>query len=89
MENLNRINEILNSSNNIMKVVPNDDLFEIIKDKINNQKEIMPVKWLFAIAATLLLLMLLNIEVIRSKIYNSNTKKQIIAESISKSNELY
>ena len=83
------INEILNSSNNIVKVVPNDDLFDKIIIRINNQKEIMPAKLLFTIAATLLLLMLLNIEVIRIKIYNSTNKNQILKESIYKTNELY
>lgn len=87
MERENRINEILNSTNGMMKVIPDEMLFSKIQAKITVKK---PVKssLVWIAAASITVLIGLNIKVI-SLALNKNKQEVIIASEIVKSNQLY
>ncbi len=72
MEKDKWIENILNSTNGITQVTPNDQLFSKIQSKINDQKPVETyVKWL--VAASIVVLISLNTTYLIQK---SNTNKQ-------------
>lgn len=89
MEQENFIHDILNSTNGITKVDPSDDLFSRIEQRIN-EKSVVPMSTLWLVAASIVLLMSLNVFVLATK--NTSSHKSSTTElesSIHKSNQLY
>jgi hypothetical protein len=87
MEQENFINEILNSTNGMTKIVPNDLLFSKIENAIKNQNNV-PTKWIWVAAASFAILFSLNSILVFSK-KDSKNPTETIATSIYKSNQLY
>lgn len=84
----NFIYKILSSANGITKVEPNDLLFSRIQRSINNKNKVS-TKWIWVAAASILLLVSLNVALVIS---NSNTKisdSELLANSIINNNQLY
>ena len=67
MEKENWINEIIDSTNQIVKVLPSDGLYTKIQSQMNVQKTI-DTKWVWLAAASVLLLASINIKVIFTEI---------------------
>ncbi len=88
MNQENFIFEILSSTNGITKVEPNDLLFSRIQRSINN-KNTIATKWIWVAAASIALLVSLNVAFVIS---NSNKKisdSELLANSIINNNQLY
>ncbi|MBC7643345.1 MAG: hypothetical protein H7174_13595 [Flavobacterium sp.] len=88
MEEQNFINEILNSTNGMMKIAPNNALFDEIQNKLNQQNYVSS-KVLWKIAASIFILVSINVFLIRK---NFKTDKKISSsfENIyNKNNQLY
>lgn len=88
MEKENWIATILNSTNEITKVAPGDDLLFKIQTRIRQETKVSP-KIVGLVAATIAVLVMLNITVINSK---SNPKKDVDAYlemTVNKNNQLY
>jgi hypothetical protein len=88
METENQINEILNSSDGITKVAPDEALFSKIQMKINNQNTISK-QWIWIAAASFALLLSLNVKFIYSNKTNSTKETESIISSVSSNNQLY
>ena len=88
METGNWINEILNSSNGITKVAPDEALFSKIQMKINNQNSISK-QWIWLAAASFALLISLNVKFIYGNKTNSTKDTESIISSVSSNNQLY
>jgi bacteriorhodopsin len=88
METQNWINEVLNSTNGMMKVIPDDSLYSKIENRIQKQTTI-PSQWLWVAAASFTILLSLNIKLILTKLNQSNNQTELLASSISKTNQLY
>lgn len=87
MEKENWIENVLNSTNGIIKIVPNELLLFKIEQKIKAQK-IISNQWIFAAAAVLLILFAVNFEILFSKTSKSNDT-EMLASSIFKTNQFY
>lgn len=88
MNQENFIYEILSSTNGITKVEPNDLLFSRIQRSINNKNKVA-TKWIWIAAASIVLLVSLNVAFVIS---NSNKKisdSELLANSIINNNQLY
>lgn len=89
MEKENWIEHILNSTNGITPVTPADNLLSKIQQRIKEQ-ETVSHKTLWLVAASIAVLMLLNISVIDSK---SKSKKEATTAyfemTVNQSNQLY
>jgi hypothetical protein len=83
------IQQVMNSTTGIQKVNPSDDLYAKILEKLNVPIRVSPYKvWL--VAASLFLLLGINISVLYSK--SKNTQKTDTVKSsyiINQSNQLY
>jgi hypothetical protein len=88
MEQENWINEILDSTNGLTSVMPDAKLFSKIQDKIETQKTVNP-QWVWLAAASIMLLVAMNIKFIFSETSNEERATELIVSSISKSNQLY
>jgi len=88
METENWINEVLNSTNGMMKVVPDDSLLLKIEDRLVQQNTISS-QWVWIAAASFAILLSINIKLITSKSKTSNNETELLATSISKTNQLY
>lgn len=89
MEQENFIHDILNSTTGITKVNPDEDLFLKIEQRIN-EKPLVSMKTLWLVAASIIILISLNIIVLATK--DTSLPKSSTAElenSIHKSNQLY
>ncbi len=89
MEKENWINEIIATTNQIAKVEPRDNLFAAIDKKIKKQKKVdSRVLWL--VAASILVLVSLNIKVILSEIQSENqVQSSVLAATLTDSNQFY
>jgi hypothetical protein len=87
MEQENWINEILDSTNSLTSALPNAKLFSKIQNKIESQQKLAP-QWVWLAAASIAILVAINITSIVSKDTSEETTEQI-ASSILKSNQLY
>lgn len=87
MEKENWIEAIINSTNGLSKVVPDEMLLIKIEQKIKTQKTISN-RWVFASAALFLILLSINFEFLFSKTEKSNDA-EMVASSISKTNQFY
>lgn len=88
METQNRIEEILNSTNGMTKVVPDEMLFSKILYKINQQKK-LPAAYLWLAAASFALLLSVNVKIVFSKGSSSNNSTESLAETMARTNQLY
>lgn len=82
------INDILNSTNGITKVSPNDELFSKIELRIQ-EESVVPMKTLWLVAASIVILMSLNVIIIASKNKTQDSSISELEKSIHKSNQLY
>lgn len=91
MEVENRINEILNSTNGIKQANPSAYLYSKIEQKIYLKKNVVSIKTVSLFAASIAVLVSLNISTLQNK--NSKTNEDItetiINSALSKSNQLY
>ena len=87
MEKENWINEIFESTNGIIPAIPDAQLFAKIQAKIQNDN--IPMRWVWMAAATLLLLVTLNVTLVFSKSKKEKTATEVMASQLSKSNQLY
>ena len=80
MEKENWINEILSSTDHIVKVLPSDGLYAKIESQIQQQKTV-ETKWVWLAAASMLLLVSLNIKMVSNelKIEKKNQEKALVA----------
>ncbi len=89
MEKENWIENILNSTDGITQVTPSDALFSKIKQRIQPQNRVSS-KTLWLVAASVAVLVMLNVTLISSK---SNSKKNsttaYLENTLNKSNQLY
>lgn len=88
METEKWITEILNSTNGMTKVIPDELLFSKIQNKINTENTI-PSQWIWTVAASFIVLISLNSILLFSKPNKTNVQTEIIASTISKTNQLY
>ena len=89
MEKENWIENIINSSNGITSVAPKANLFSKIQQKIH-QEETVPVKTLWLVAASIAVLILLNISVLDLKSKQTQSATTAYLEmTVNKSNQLY
>jgi hypothetical protein len=82
------INDILNSTDGMIKVVPNDLLFSKIQHAIKVENNISN-KWIWAAAAAFLLLFSLNSLILFSKNHKKINQTELVLITISKNNQLY
>ena len=84
----NWIENILNATNGITKVTPNEDLYDKINEKIHETK-VVPLKTLWLVAASIILLIGLNLILINNQ--NNTTKNQtaLFEKSLNQDNQLY
>ena len=88
MEKEDWIENIMNSTTGIIKVVPNDDLFLKIENKITNQNKVS-AKTVWLVAASIAILLMLNITVIKLKRNQKSTQEIYLEESLNRSHQLY
>lgn len=88
MEKENWINEILESTNGIVAVVPDANLFSKIQKRIKSDNTIS-TKWVWLAAASIMLLISVNIKFVCFKSNKEKASTESIAASLSKSNQLY
>ena len=89
MEKENWINEIIDSTNQIVKVLPSDGLYAKIQSQMNVQKTI-DTKWVWLAAASIVLLASINIKVIFTEIESDKeVQEAALMASISDSNLFY
>jgi len=87
MEKENWINEILNSTNGLMKIAPDEQLFSKIQNRIQNN---VSTQTLWLAAASIAILLAINISVIGgSKSKKEDTMEVALSYSLNKSNQLY
>ncbi|HNP31735.1 MAG TPA: hypothetical protein PKN96_00425 [Flavobacterium sp.] len=89
MEKENWIESILNSTNGVKPVEPNDDLFSKIKNRIK-QQDTVSAKTVWLVAASIAVLVLLNFSIINSKSKQRKDAATAYLEmTINQSNQLY
>ncbi|MEZ7514213.1 hypothetical protein [Flavobacterium frigidarium] len=75
MEKENWINEILSSTDQIVKVLPSDGLYAKIQSQIQQQKTI-ETKWVWLAAASMLLLASLNIKMVSNELKSEKKNRE-------------
>lgn len=89
MERENWINEIIATTNQIEKVEPRDALFAKIENQLKKQQTVN-TRFLWLIAASILVLVSLNIKVIFTEIQTvKQSQTTALAASITDSNQFY
>ena len=89
MEKENYIEIIFNSTDRIKKVAPSDDLFSKI-ELIIQSKRTVSTSTLWLVAASIAVLVMINISVLmKSKTISKENTIISLAASINKSNQLY
>ncbi len=87
MESENWINEILDSTNGMTKVVPDSQLFFKIQNKIQNK---VSTKTLWLAAASIAILLAVNVcAIINTKTKKETTLEVSLSTTLNKSNQLY
>ena len=84
----NWINDILNSSNGVTKVVPDALLFSKIQNRISIQKTVSS-QWIWIVAASFTILVSLNLKMLLSNNTKTSIQSETIVSSVSNSNHLY
>jgi hypothetical protein len=80
--------EIMESTNGMIKVVPNKLLFDKIQNRINLENSVSN-KWIFVAAASFALLISINITLLKSSSVKSSTQTESVISTISNTNQLY
>ena len=88
MEEQNFINEILNSTNGIMKIAPDDALFDKIQNKLNQQNYIS-TRLLWKIAASVIILVSINVFLINKNVRTDKKTTSSFENIYYKNNQLY
>lgn len=88
MEKETWINEILESTNGRTAVAPNANLFSKIQKKIKTENTVSS-QWAWLAAASIAILISLNIRLVFFKSTKGKAATEMIAASLSKSNQLY
>lgn len=89
MEKDKWIENILNSTNGITTVTPSDDLFAKIQKRIQQENKVSP-KTLWLVAASIVVLLMLNFSVLVSKVKQKESSTEAYLEmTVNKSNQLY
>ena len=89
MERDNWIQNVLNSTNGMTQVIPSDDLLSKIQQKINQQNKVSP-KTVWLVAASIAVLVILNISVLKTKtIQKTSTTTAYLEATVNQSNQLY
>ena len=88
MEKEKFINEILNSTNGITNITPNDFLLLRIQNKINNQNKVA-TKWVWMAAASIVFLVSLNSILLFSSFNKKTNDTELLVNTISNDNQLY
>ena len=88
MEKENFIEQILNSANGIKREEPSDDLFIKINNRIQ-EKQLIPMRMVSLVAASIALLITLNIILLSVKTSKTENPTAALEQSINKSNQLY
>ena len=82
------IEQVLNSTNGITKVIPNEDLFSKIESRIKEQ-DFVSMKTIWIAAASIAVLICINITAISIKSKSKETKVAVLASELNKNNQLY
>lgn len=89
MEKETWIENILNSTNGITSVAPSDDLFSKIQKRIKHQNTVSG-KTVWLVAASIVVLVLLNVSIIGSKSKQTKDSTTAYLEmTVNQSNQLY
>ena len=88
MERNNWIENIINSTDGITQVIPKDDLFSKIQQRIQLESSVSS-KTLWLAAASIAALVLLNISVINSKTKTKDSTTAYLESTVNQSNQLY
>ncbi|WP_163401075.1 hypothetical protein [Flavobacterium fluviatile] len=89
MEKENWINEIIDSTDQIVKVLPSDGLYARIQSQMNAQNTI-ETKWIGLAAASLLLLLGLNVKVVINELeVEKNRQEKALVALIADTNSFY
>jgi len=89
MEQETWIQNILESTNGITPAVPNENLWDKIQNKIQQQNYVAP-KTVWLVAASIAVLVILNITVLKTKTQAKTTSPSSYFENtLNKSNQLY
>ena len=88
MEKENWIEQVLESTNGITAVMPDAKLFAKIQRRIKAENTVS-TKWVWAAAASIAILISLNMKLVSSRTDSKKATTETIAESLSKSNQLY
>jgi hypothetical protein len=88
MKTENWTTEIMESTNGMMKMIPNKLLFDKIQNKINLETKVSN-KWIFVAAATFALLISINIKLLKSNLVKTDTQSETVISTISNTNQLY
>lgn len=84
----NWIENILNSTEGMTKVAPSDDLFSKIQKRIKDEKVSPQTIWL--VAASIMVLVLLNVTVLKSKMTTKQeTAQTYMSATLSENNQIY
>jgi hypothetical protein len=78
----------MESTNGMIKVVPNKLLFDKIQNRINLENSVSN-KWIFVAAASFALLISINISLLKSSSVKSSTQTESFISTISNTNQLY
>lgn len=87
MEKEQWINDILESTGGKTPAIPDAQLFAKIQNRIEAQN--IPMRWVWMAAASLLLLVSLNVKFVFSKHRKAKTATEVMAGYLSHSNQLY
>jgi predicted lactoylglutathione lyase len=89
MEKENWIETVMESTNGITKVIPSKTLFSKITFKINQEKKASP-QTIWLVAASILVLVLLNIAAIKTQRFSKQeTSSVYLSGTLNQSNQLY
>ncbi|WP_310558923.1 hypothetical protein [Flavobacterium sp.] len=81
------INEVLKSTDGMIKISPDDALFFKIQNRINDNK--LSSRWIWLAAASFVILVSLNLKFVFGKANSKESQTEVLAATITKSNQLY
>jgi hypothetical protein len=87
MEKEQWINEVLNSTEGMVKISPDAALFFKIQNRINDTK--LSSRWIWLAAASFLILVSLNMNFVFGEADGKENQTEVLASTIAKSNQLY
>ena len=87
MEKEEWISEVLNSTEGMVKISPDDALFFKIQNRINDTK--LSSRWIWLAAASFLILVSLNMKFVFGEANSKESQTEVLASTIAKSNQLY